>query len=59
VRDELAKRANETVLAFAEREINAAMYYQNEDSDFIDLVPTSAITGEGIPDLLARLVDIA
>jgi translation initiation factor 5B len=52
-------RVKQTVALFAGEHINAGLYYENEDPDFVDLVPTSAITGEGIPDLLARLVDIA
>ena len=36
---------------------NAALYWQNEDpTDFISLVPTSGITGQGIPDLLSVIV---
>jgi translation initiation factor 5B len=59
-RDEFVKRAKETVLAFAEKGLNAALYYENPDpEDYINLVPTSAITGEGIPDLLGMLVSIS
>ena len=58
-RDEFIRRAKETVLAFAEKGLNAALYYENPDpDDYINLVPTSAITGEGIPDLLGQLVNI-
>ena len=33
--------------------INATMYWENEDpTDYVNIVPTSAITGEGVPDLL-------
>ena len=36
---------------------NAALYWENEDpSEYISLVPTSGITGEGIPDLLSVIV---
>lgn len=59
-RDEFDKRAKEAVLAFAEKGLNAALYYDNPDPDeYINLVPTSAITGEGIPDLLGMLVNIS
>lgn len=58
--EEFLKRARETVLAFAEKGLNAALYYENPDpSDYISLVPTSAITGEGLPDLLGQLVTIS
>lgn len=33
------------------------MYWENEDPlDFVSLVPTSGVTGEGLPDLLTLLV---
>jgi len=36
---------------------NAALYWENPDPhDYISLVPTSGITGEGIPDLLSVIV---
>lgn len=36
---------------------NAALYWENEDpSEYISLVPTSGVTGEGIPDLLSVIV---
>ncbi|CAG9322851.1 unnamed protein product [Blepharisma stoltei] len=58
-RDEFMRRARETVIAFAEKGLNAALYYENPDpEEYISLVPTSAITGEGIPDLLGLIVDI-
>ena len=59
-KDEFTKRAKEAILAFAEKGLNAALYYENPDPlDYISLVPTSAITGEGIPDLLGQLVHIS
>lgn len=58
--DEFRRRANQTIAEFAQQEVNAALYYENPDpKEFIHLVPTSAITGEGIPDLLALLVQKA
>jgi translation initiation factor 5B len=48
---------NKVILQFAEQEINACLYWKNEDPEtFISMVPTSAITGEGIPDLLTYVV---
>ena len=36
--------------------INAKFYWDNtKDSDYVNIVPTSAITGEGMPDLLGFL----
>jgi len=40
-------------VAFAEQEINAALYWENnEPEEYVSLCPTSAITGEGLPDLM-------
>eukprot|EP01117_Protostelium_nocturnum_P008324 TRINITY_DN2973_c0_g1_i2.p1 TRINITY_DN2973_c0_g1~~TRINITY_DN2973_c0_g1_i2.p1 ORF type:complete len:914 (-),score=376.02 TRINITY_DN2973_c0_g1_i2:347-3025(-) len=42
---------------FAEQGLNAELYYRNKDhKKVINIVPTSAITGEGIPDMLMLLV---
>ena len=41
------------------RGLNAAIYWDNPDPrKFINVVPTSAITGEGIPDMIHLLVDL-
>ena len=35
------------------------MYYENPDpKEYVSLVPTSAITGEGLPDLMVYITDI-
>lgn len=60
--EEFNKRAKETILAFNERGYNAALYYDVNDQspeDTIKLVPTSAVTGEGVPDLLTVLLETA
>ena len=59
VQEQLKKRINDTVLEFANKGMNAGLYTANTDVDFIDLVPTSAHSGEGIPDLLTRLVQVS
>ncbi|KAJ1667812.1 eukaryotic translation initiation factor 5B [Coemansia sp. RSA 1813] len=57
--NEFKLRANEAMTAFAEQGLNAKLYYENKDfAKYVSLVPTSAITGEGIPDLLALLVSL-
>ena len=40
-------------LAFAEEGFNTSLYWENESpEDTLSLVPTSAITGEGLSDLV-------
>ena len=39
--------------------LNCELYYKNADfRKYVSLVPTSAITGEGIPDLLALITQL-
>ena len=53
---EFEKRKDAAFLALAEQGLNAALYWENPDSRrYVNVVPTSAITGEGIPDLLYML----
>ncbi|KAI0216205.1 eukaryotic translation initiation factor 5B, partial [Massospora cicadina] len=59
VREEFDARVNATTLAFAEQGLNAKLYYENKNfAKYVSFVPTSAITGEGIPDLLHLLVTL-
>ncbi len=52
-RQQFTTLTNRVIAQFAEQEINACLYWNNTDPDsFVSLVPTSAITGEGIPDIL-------
>ena len=56
---EFEMRVQETINAFATQGLNAVLYYQNKDfKTWVSLVPTSAHTGEGIPDLLMLLVQL-
>jgi len=56
---EFNQRVKEAVIAFAEQGLNALLYYENKDQkSIVSLVPTSAISGEGIPDLLGLLVEL-
>ena len=42
---------------FIKNNINTALYYKNPNmKEYVNMVPTSAITGEGLPDLLGLLV---
>ncbi len=57
VRSEFSERCKFVIGQFNEKGLNAALYWENPDvNEYISLVPTSAITGEGIPDLLMSLV---
>lgn len=56
-RDEFYRRVDETKLELAEIGFNTELYWKNDDvRKTVSLVPTSAITGEGIPDLLMLLL---
>lgn len=51
--DEFQKRLGEVQLQLAEKGLNTYLYWDNPDyKRNISIVPTSAITGEGVPDLL-------
>jgi len=53
VRSEFEDRASKAKLALAEQGLNAEVYWDNTDfKEYVSIVPTSAHTGEGIPDLL-------
>ena len=59
---EYQQRVNEVIAQFAEQNLNADLYYNLKNmKDFsrqVSLVPTSAHTGEGIPDLLSLIVQL-
>jgi len=53
VRDEFQKRLGDIILQLNMRGLNCALYWENEDpGSTVSIVPTSALTGEGVPDLL-------
>ncbi|XP_064541267.1 eukaryotic translation initiation factor 5B [Drosophila montana] len=55
---EFQQRTKEVILQFAEQGLNAALFYENTDpKTYISLVPTSAITGEGMGNLLFMITD--
>ncbi|KDQ65102.1 hypothetical protein JAAARDRAFT_117006 [Jaapia argillacea MUCL 33604] len=59
VQREFEDRVQKTILAFAEQGLNAVLYYDNKNfARNVSLVPTSAITGEGIPDMIMLLVNL-
>uniref|UniRef100_T1GT41 Tr-type G domain-containing protein n=1 Tax=Megaselia scalaris TaxID=36166 RepID=T1GT41_MEGSC len=55
---EFQQRTKEVILQFAEQGLNAALFYENPDPrSYVSLVPTSAITGEGMGNLLYLIVE--
>ncbi|KAK4517284.1 DNA cross-link repair protein PSO2/SNM1 [Mucor velutinosus] len=59
VQAEFEKRVADTMLAFAEQGLNSQLYYKNKNfAKYVSLVPTSAHTGEGIPDMLNLLINL-
>lgn len=56
VQSEFRTRLERTKLLFAEQGFNSELFYENKSmSRYVSLVPTSAHTGEGIPDMLKLL----
>jgi len=56
---EFNERINSIIAQLAGQEFNAALYYKNSDfRTYVSIVPTSATTGEGIPDLLFLLIQL-
>ena len=59
VQNEFRDRLEKTKLAFAEQGFNSELFYENKSmAKNVSLVPTSAHTGEGIPDMLKLLVSL-
>ncbi|XP_016466157.1 uncharacterized protein LOC107788926 [Nicotiana tabacum] len=58
VQFEFHARLTQVITEFKEQGINTELYYKNKDmgKGTFSIVPTSAISGEGIPDLLLLLV---
>ncbi|KHJ35725.1 putative eukaryotic translation initiation factor 5b [Erysiphe necator] len=59
VQNEFAKRLADTKVAFAEQGFNSELFYENKSmAKYVSLVPTSAHTGEGIPDMLKLIIQL-
>lgn len=59
VKDEFDTRLSAIKLALAEQGLNSELYYQNKNmSKYVSIVPSSAVTGEGVPDLLWLLLEL-
>ncbi|KAK3390471.1 eukaryotic translation initiation factor 5B [Podospora didyma] len=59
VQNEFKNRLEQTKVAFAEQGFNSELFYENKSmAKYVSLVPTSAHTGEGIPDMLKLIVQL-
>ncbi|KAK0379229.1 hypothetical protein CLIM01_03424 [Colletotrichum limetticola] len=59
VQNEFKNRLEQTKVAFAEQGFNAELFYENKSmARNVSLIPTSAHTGEGIPDMLKLIVQL-
>ncbi|XVF45846.1 hypothetical protein PTKIN_Ptkin02bG0239800 [Pterospermum kingtungense] len=57
VNSEFERRLTHVITQFKEQGLNTELYYRNKEmGETVNIVPTSAINGEGIPDLLLLLV---
>ncbi|KAF8410091.1 hypothetical protein HHK36_002613 [Tetracentron sinense] len=57
VQNEFNMRLTQIITQFMEQGLNTELYYKNKEmGETFSIVPTSAISGEGIPDLLLLLV---
>ncbi|KAI9804709.1 MAG: hypothetical protein M1826_004856 [Phylliscum demangeonii] len=57
--NEFRDRLEKTKVAFAEQGFNSDLFYENKSmAKRVSMVPTSAHTGEGIPDMLKLIVQL-
>lgn len=60
VRSEFEDRWARVNLQLSENGINSSLYWENKDPrQYVSVIPTSAHTGEGVPDLLFNLVKLS
>jgi translation initiation factor aIF-2/yIF-2 len=60
VHQEFNTRLQNVMLQLNERGLNVSLYWENEDlKSTVCIVPTSAMTGEGVPDLLYKLLSLS
>ena len=57
---EFSKMVDNVIVNFAEQGLNAKLYYENDNiKKNISMVPTSAITGEGISNLIRLFLELS
>lgn len=58
-KDEFDTRLNRVLLELSEEGLNCDIYWKNDDfRGNVSIVPTSAVTGEGIPDLIYLIAQL-
>lgn len=56
---EFEKRTQDIIGEIAAQGLNSELYWKNKNArTVVNIVPTSAITGEGVPDMIKLLVDL-
>ncbi|GFT24059.1 eukaryotic translation initiation factor 5B [Nephila pilipes] len=56
---EFKKRSQDIVLQFANQYLNACLFYENKNRrTFVSMVPTSAVTGDGMGNLLSVITQL-
>lgn len=56
---EFKDRTERVIVQLMEQGLNSKLYWENDDLNHtVSLVPTSAVTGEGVPDLLMMLITL-
>lgn len=54
---EFDRRAKDIILQLNKQGLNAALYYENPDNkSYVSLVPTSAVSGDGMGNLISMLI---
>ncbi|KAK4336775.1 hypothetical protein RND71_043862 [Anisodus tanguticus] len=57
-KSEFEKRTKDIILQLNEQSLNAALYYENQDVRYyVSLVPTSAVMGDGMGNLINLMTD--
>lgn len=56
-KSEFDKRSKDVILQLNKEGLNAALYYENPDpKSFVSLIPTSAVSGDGMGNLISMLI---
>ncbi|GLJ18361.1 hypothetical protein SUGI_0324990 [Cryptomeria japonica] len=59
VQNEFEHRLTQVITELKEQGLNSELYFRNKEvKKYVSIVPTSAISGEGVPDLLMLLVQL-